>query len=104
MNCDKIIVNKCDTFEMCKIVDRKIDYFEINSNQADKKLFKCVWSQCWYETNNESALNKHIVCHSDKTQYKCDFEDCNKNYKFKCDLRSHERTLHSGIKLCFSSI
>jgi hypothetical protein len=44
-NFDKIEVNKCDNFEMCKIVDTKIVKFqsEVNNDKIENQLFKCVW-------------------------------------------------------------
>jgi hypothetical protein len=55
---NKVRVNNCDEFKACKIfvikeTDSKTDS---STDENNKKLFKCVWPQCRYNTNRKRNI------------------------------------------------
>ena len=61
---------------------------------AHKKLhqWKCDFPGCDYQTQYNYKMKKHLIKHSNDRPFECNH--CDKNYKYKLDLREHMKTQH----------
>ena len=85
LKCDANYDLCLNSVKMCKTIDE----FKESEN---KKRFKCFWPKCQYSAKLEIDVNKHIVIHSNETQFVCDFNECNKTFKLNSTLIQHKRT------------
>ena len=75
--------NLISNLKLCKI---SANYEVLNERKEmikNDKYFKCFWPKCEYKTKYLSQLNEHKVKHSIEKCFKCDFNNCNKIYKWK---------------------
>ena len=90
---------KCDAnYDLClnSVKMRKtIDEFNESENY---KRFKCFCPKCEFSTKNECHLNEHIVIHSNKKRFVCEFNGCNKAFKQKPNYIRHKRTHNTTEK------
>ena len=74
---------------LCKI---KTEIYRNNEIQIQRKpKFKCFWPKCVFETNHSNVLNFHKNIHLSERKYVCDFNGCNKTFKWKSYLIGHKR-------------
>ena len=80
----------------CQINTQLIESFECFDKSIDNnKQFKCFWPKCQYNTNNKNTLRRHQQnIHSNERQFVCDFNECDKTYKYKERLILHRRIHH----------
>lgn len=60
---------------------------------------RIICDRCSKPCNSMSALNGHLVSHSDERPFICNFENCGKSFKSKPSLAKHQET-HSEKRIC----
>ncbi|CAG2103268.1 unnamed protein product, partial [Medioppia subpectinata] len=93
----------CDCSECGKVLKSKsnlIRHKVLVHSYPDKShtYFNCFWPKCQFKTTTESMLITHQLKHSDIKQFKCDFNNCNKLYKYKHHLDRHQNSTHFNKK------
>src|SRR5260370_38969673 len=82
--------NLISNLKLCKI---SANYEVLNERKEiikNDKYLKCFWPKCDYKTKRLDALKLHKVFHSNEKCFKCDFNNCNKMFKTKCNLNTHK--------------
>src|SRR5260370_5917090 len=74
--------NLISNLKLCKI---SANYEVLNERKEmikNDKYFNCFWPKCEFKAKCLSALNKHKAKHTNEKCFKCDFNNCNKMFKF----------------------
>jgi hypothetical protein len=95
LNSSKIVIENS-----IELKGRKIN--QNMENDMKNKLFKCVWPQCRYSSKQKVNLNQHILIHSEGERFKCDFNGCNKFFKYRSNL-FRDKKIHFGKNQFFKT-
>lgn len=63
-------------------------------HKDEARVFPCP--SCDKTFYNRTHLARHMTAHSEEKAFKCSYPDCNSEYKWEKDLRSHIAGVHSG--------
>ena len=70
----------------------------IQNSHVDVKVWKCEYANCSYQTKFRSCFRDHMIRHSGKKNFQCEWYGCGKVFSTRRDLSAHVNFGHRGIR------